>query len=373
LARRYAISDNYQQPIMGGTGPNSQALLTGDVFYYTDNSGNPASPPPALIENPDPQPGSNNFYTRASPGLDDLGNTSTGGLVNCSDMTQPGVASIQNYIHSLPYKPFNDGNCAPGHYYQLDNEYPSYDHLGNPNQKNYEFPAGPAFAIGPQTVPTIGDALSARHISWRYYGEGFTSANSPPIANAEYCVICNGFQYSRSVMTSALKGNLTDLPDFFSDVAAGTLPAVSFVKPNSLLDSHPGTSTPPLFEALAQHIVEAVQSNPALWKDTAILLTYDESGAYYDSGFIQPIDFFGDGPRTVLIAVSPFVKHGHVDHTYADHVSILKFIEYNWGLQPLSQRSRDNMPNPQTAPEKPYFPTNSPAIGDLTTMFRFPH
>ena len=152
---------------------------------------------------------------------------------------------------------------------------------------------------------------------------------------------------------------------------SGKLPAVSIVKPDTLLDGHPGTSTPPLFEAFVQHLIEAVQHNRKLWKETAILITFDESGGTYDSGYIQPIDFFGDGPRTVMIAVSPFSKFGYVDHTYSDHASIVKFIEYNWGLAPLSSRSRDNLPNPLVDPEAPYFPTNSPAIGDLTGMFQF--
>jgi phospholipase C len=118
-------------------------------------------------------------------------------------------------------------------------------------------------------------------------------------------------------------------------------------------------------------VTQAVQLNPSLWQETAILITFDESGGYYDSGYIQPIDFFGDRPRTVLIAVSPFAKAGLVDHTYADHASILKFIERNWRLRPLSARSRDNLPNPVTFAWEPYFPRNSPAIGDLMTMFRF--
>jgi phospholipase C len=311
------------------------------------------------------------FYTHASPGPID-GNTSTGGLVNCSDLTQPGVAAIQNYLKSLPYRPFNNGNCAPGHFYQVDNEYPYYDHLGGVIQQGDEFPAGPAFAIGPQTIPTIGDSLSAANISWKYYGEGFNQAADKPLANQLHCALCNGFQYSRSIMTGRLKSNLQDLPSFFTDVSEGTLPAVSFVKPDFLLDSHPGTSTPPLFEAFIKNIIQAVQQNRSLWRDTAILITFDESGGYYDSGYIQPIDFFGDGPRTVLIAVSPYVRPGFVDHTYADHASILKFIERNWRLKPLSARSRDNLPNPVTLAHEPYFPRNSPAIGDLMTMFQFP-
>ncbi len=372
LAQKFAISDNYHQPVMGGTGPNSQFLMTGDVFYYTDANGNAVKPPANLIENPNPQPGSNNFYTYASPGVVDGGNTSQGGLVNCSDITQPGVLAIQRYINSLPYRPFNSGNCASGHFYQVDNEYPYYDHLGGVIQQGNEFTAGPAFAIGPQTIPTIGDSLSAANISWKYYGEGITQAAEPLPASELYCAICNGFQFSRSIMTGPLKKNLQDLPAFFADVSGNTLPAVAFVKPDVLLDSHPGTSTPPLFEGFVQNIIQAVQQNPSLWHNTAILITFDELGGSYDSGYIQPIDFFGDGPRTVLIAVSPFTRTGFVDHTYADHASVLKFIERNWGLKPLSARSRDNLPNPVASAATPYFPSNSPAVGDLMELFRFP-
>jgi phospholipase C len=68
--------------------------------------------------------------------------------------------------------------------------------------------------------------------------------------------------------------------------------------------------------------------------------------------------------------VSHFAKHGAVVHSYADHVSVLKFIERNWSLAPLTTRSRDNFPNP-TASSDPYVPGNSPAIDDLFDMFDF--
>jgi len=143
------------------------------------------------------------------------------------------------------------------------------------------------------------------------------------------------------------------------------------VKPDDIVDSHPGTSLPELFEAFSRNLVDTVKQQGNLWPTTAIFITMDESGGYYDSGYIQPIDYFGDGPRIPLIVVSPFAKPGYVDHTYGDHASLLKFIEMNWGLKPLSSRSRDNLPNPVSTPSAPYFPTNSPAIGDLTTMFNF--
>jgi phospholipase C len=109
-------------------------------------------------------------------------------------------------------------------------------------------------------------------------------------------------------MTTSLRQNLLDLEQFYTDVANNQLPAVTFVKPDVLLDSHPGSSTPPLYEAFVRKIVNTVRMNNQLWSDTAILITFDESGGLYDSGYVQPIDFFGDGPRTVLIAVSPLPR-----------------------------------------------------------------
>ncbi len=112
-----------------------------------------------------------------------------------------------------------------------------------------------------------------------------------------------------------------------------------------------------------------VQSHPDLWTSTAVFITVDEGGGYYDSGYIQPLDFFGDGTRIPLIVVSPYSTGGRVVHTYYDHVSALKFIEKNWSLPPITNRSRDNLPNPTASADSPYVPANSPAIGDLTDMF----
>ncbi len=102
-----------------------------------------------------------------------------------------------------------------------------------------------------------------------------------------------------------------------------------------------------------------------------MFITVDEGGGYYDSGYIQPLDFFGDGSRIPLIVVSPFTRGGHVSHEYGDHASILKFIEANWGLPAISGRSRDNLPNPVQNGTNPYVPTNGPAIGDLMSLFQY--
>jgi phospholipase C len=148
-------------------------------------------------------------------------------------------------------------------------------------------------------------------------------------------------------------------------------PAVAIIAPYDSISGHPGYAMQPSFEGLVEDVVRRVQDNPALWKKTAILITFDEGGGHYDSSYVQFIDFFGDGPRIPLLAISPYARGGYVDHTYYDHASIAKFIERNWSLPPLSARSRDNLPNPVHGGADPYVPTNRPAIGDLMNMFDF--
>ena len=86
---------------------------------------------------------------------------------------------------------------------------------------------------------------------------------------------------------------------------------------------------------------------------------------------MQPVDFFGDGTRIPLIVVSPYSTGGHIAHDYSDHVSILKFIEANWGTETVTPRSRDNFPNPIALADNPYVPVNSPSIDDLMSLFHF--
>ena len=77
-------------------------------------------------------------------------------------------------------------------------------------------------------------------------------------------------------------------------------------------------------------------------------------------------------PALPLIVVSPYSRGGHISHSYNDHVSTLKFIESTGDLPPITDRSRDNLPDPVMA-GNPYIPVNSPAIGDLFDLFDFDH
>jgi phospholipase C len=354
LADEGALGDNYHQPVMGGTGANYQALATGYAIAY-HKDGALAEPPANQIENPNPRPGTNNWYTESG--------YTGGSYTKCSDPGQPGVAAIRDYLAKLPYPAFNDGNCEPGAYYLVNNYRPGYLPTGAPA------PLGPeAFRAPPQAQPTIGEALSAKGVSWKWYSGG----RSADGVTGQYCSYCDALTFSSTVMTGPLKANLQDQDALFRDLEdANAMPAVAFVVPPNAESGHPANSVVAHYENFLRRLIDKAQANPALWAKSAILVTFDEGGGYWDSGYIQILDMFGDGTRIPLIAVSPFARKGFVDHTYADHISILKFIEANWHLDPLSARSRDHLPNPTADPADPYVPANRPAIGDLMSLFRF--
>jgi len=389
------MSDNYHQAVMGGTGANHIMMGTGDDIFFSDGNGNPATPPHKQlvwsgtpdagvvdeVENPNALAGTNNWYTEDGYGGGGYGTAVYGGgsYSDCSDSDAPGVFSVLDYLSQLPR--LVNPRCEPGHYYILNNYNPGYFGDGT-NAYTDHYVYNTPFTIPPSNVRNIGDALLEKNVSWKYYGDqwnaylndkyelnyGVVGKNSD-----QYCNICNFFQYSTSIMTNAAvrTTHLKDTTDLYQDIRKGTLPAVSFVKPSGWVDGHPASSKLNLFEGFVKKIVDEVKANPALWQSTAIFVTFDEGGGYYDSGYIQPLDFFGDGTRIPMIVVSPYTKAGHISHDYTDHVSILKFIERNWSVPPITGRSRDNFPDPKYGKYSKYAPINGPAIGDMFDYFNF--
>jgi phospholipase C len=363
LADHYASSDNYHQAVMGGTGANHVMLGTGYGISFTDGRGNAIAPPANEIENPNPLAGTNNWYTQDG--------YSGGSYSECADLSQPGVGPVVAYLQSLP-RPIA-ANCQAGNYYLLNNYNPGYYGDGSVAFGDQK---GTPFTIPPSNLRTIGDELLAANVSWKYYGDGWNNYVANPYSPTNtYCNICNFEQYATSIMTNAAvrTAHLQDTANLYEDIQDGNLPEVSFVKPSGLVDGHPASSKFDLFEGFAKKIIDMVQANHKLWGSTAIFVTVDEGGGYYDSGYVQPLDFFGDGTRIPLIVVSPYTSAGYISHDYADHVSILKFIEANWHLGPVTKVGRDNLPNPIASRENPYAPKNSPAISDLMDLFDFGH
>jgi phospholipase C len=360
LADTYALGDNYHQPTKGGTAVDSVYLGFAAPLWYQDKNGNPAVPPQNQIENPNPQPGTNNWYTQDG--------YSGGSYTNCSDPKQPGVAPILDYLATLKYRP--NPNCEKNNYYMLNNLDPGYIGSGA------AAPLGPGvFTIPPQVHQrSIANVLDAAGVSWTYYSEAWDDYVNNGLLAPVYCTFCNPFLFQSYVMTNATKrtNNLKDTHGLYADLENGVLPAVSWVKPGGLNDGDPETSKYDIFEAFVKKILAVLQAQPKLWADTAVMITNDEGGGYYDSGFVQSIDFFGDGTRVPMIVVSPYSKGVGIVHGYGDHASFLKFVERNWSLKPIEPYSRDNLPNPKVSLSNPYVPTNMPALDDLMDYFSFP-
>src|SRR5712671_373215 len=116
LADEYTMSDNYHQPVLGGTGPDSQPLGFADQVFFSDGNGNPATPAAAHIYNADPQAGTLNLYTHLAQWF------------NCSDEAQPGIGAITSYLKSLPYTV--QTKCGAGEYWQAVNVNPAFTPKG---------------------------------------------------------------------------------------------------------------------------------------------------------------------------------------------------------------------------------------------------
>ncbi len=363
FADQWAMSDNYHQSIMGGTGANFQAIVSADVAFFTNPDGTAGTPYSNQIENPDAWKGTNNYFKQDGYG--------GGSYVNCADPRQPGVHGVMQQLKAANVR---NANCEVGHYYLVNNYNMFWNQDGTTNLLGSD-----KFVLPAQTIPTIADNMTAHNVSWKYYSADrgndvtrfATDVNGVPLLFHSYCGICDPLTGYKNIMTTSQAQNLQNYGAFLDDVKAGSLPSVAFVRPFEALAGHPADSTTDQYELFLQDLIKQVQANPDVWKSTAILITTDEGGGYYDSGYIQPLDFFGDGTRIPFIAVSPFAKKGYVDHTYHDHASIAKFIEANWGLPAISGRSRDNLPNPVATKGNPYVPVNGPAIGDLMSLFDF--
>jgi acid phosphatase len=196
-----------------------------------------------------------------------------------------------------------------------------------------------------QTMPTIGDRLSAAGVSWKWYSGGWNDAlagNPDPLFQFHH----QPFAYFQTFAdgTPAKAEHLADEANFLADLKAGTLPAVSFIKPLGNDNEHPGYSSLAAGQQHVADLVAAVQNSTA-WASTAIIITYDENGGRWDHVAPPgPFDRWGPGTRIPAIVISPFAKRGFVDHTQYETVSILAFIESRWNLAPLG--TRDAKANP---------------------------
>ena len=175
---------------------------------------------------------------------------------------------------------------------------------------------------------TEGDLLRSAGIPWAYYA-------------AEPNQL--GYMWSAYSAISRYRDNPTlwdryirPVDDVVRDIQKDRLPPVTWITPRFADSEHPDYNFC-YGENWATQVINSIMKSPA-WKSTAIFLTWDEWGGFYDHVKPPTVDHFGYGFRVPLIVLSPYAKQGYIDHQTSEFDSMLKFIEENWGLAPLTSR-----------------------------------
>ncbi len=217
-----------------------------------------------------------------------------------------------------------------------------------------------------QTQPTIGDRLSEKGVSWAWFSGGWTDAlNGHPDPLFQFHHQPFAYFQNYADGTDGRKQHLKDESEFHYEVQTNTLPAVSFIKALGPENEHPGYASLLKGQQHVADLVQEVQNSPA-WADTAIIITYDEHGGFWDHVAPPKGDRWGPGSRVPAIIISPYAKKGFVDHTQYDTTSILKFIENRWELAPLGTRdaAANDLSNAFNFSQGAQTPSQLPNTGD---------
>ena len=346
-AQHFAINDNFFNTVYGPSTPGALNLISGQTAHATGFTGGLpviVSIPQALLI--DPNTGVGTITNDLDPFGDDCGRDK-GGTVKTSvtvRLSGKNVGDLLNaknvtwgwfqggFAPTVPATFNQDGSLAtPAVCASTHTGHPGVPNPtdGNPNNVDVHTP--------------ITD-YSAHHEPFMYYASTINPHHLPPTS-------------VQMIGHSDQANHQYDISDFFAALNAGNLPAVSYLKARAFEDGHPGNSDPLTEQTFLVNVLNTLQKSPE-WKETAVIITYDDSDGWYDHQFGEVVspsatsfDFLtvqglcgttpasgafearcGYGPRLPFVLISPFAKSNFVDHTRTDQSSILRFIEENWHL-----------------------------------------
>jgi phospholipase C len=189
------------------------------------------------------------------------------------------------------------------------------------------------------TAPTIFDRLARKHISWKVYVQHYDAKATRRFPNTGtrggLLASVPLLGYRRFVDRARRFAHIVPLHRLAEDMERGTLPAVSYVVPRGSSERPPGSLDPG--QTLVQTLVNGLMRS-RYWPSSAFVWSYDGAGGWYDHVAPPQVDRWGYGFRVPALLVSPYARRGRIVHSTLDSTSILKFIERNWGLRPLSRR-----------------------------------
>jgi phospholipase C len=257
-----------------------------------------------------------------------------------------------------------------GYYWNVADHYVLFDHFfassrgGSISNRMYWVAGRPGIPDPSQELipeggfdlPTIFDRLEAKGISWKFYVQRYnpninfrsrTTAHrgSQAVGGSLNVPHDSGSQTARVPLLDIpryvddprLARRIVPIQQYYKDLATGNLPAVSYIASSGSSERAPGSLG--AGQALVRTLITSLATSTA-WSTSAFMWTYDDWGGSYDHVLPPAVDRFGYGFRVPALLVSPYAKHGMIEHSTLDFTSILKFVESNWQLRPLARRDR---------------------------------
>ncbi len=369
LARQFVLADNFYQGAFGGSFLNHQYLICACAPEYP-NADKAAAKPSLTTLKTD---ASGKYLPELAPSA------------RMPKSALDGPPSFERSGNITPPNYFGDGK-----FYVVNTMQPAYQPSGNaplPGGGNNSLYADTtkATTLPPQTAKTIGDMLTAKNVTWKWYGGAWSAAVADGVQDPAarraviYAAGPNGVANATSVdfqphhqpfnyysafdpvrHATERAAHLKDFNDLVADAAAGTLPSVAFYKPEGEFNQHEGNTNLADGDAKIADLIAKLQAGPQ-WKNMLIVITYDEFGGTWDHASPPKADLLGPGTRIPAIVVSPFAKKGTVDHTQYDTGSILRLITRRFGLDVLPGLA---------ARDKALRDAGSKPMGDLTAALQ---
>jgi phospholipase C len=312
IARRYTLADNFFMGAFGGSYLNHFWLVCACTPRYPNADQSPAKNQIAVVE-------------------------SDGTSLKLADN------SPKSAIDGVP-KFVRDGTLTPD-FFSVNTMQPPYQPSANKPAKNGDpalaDPANPT-TLPPQTEQTIGDLLSAKGIGWAWYGGAWQATldgtSASPAPNFQYHHQPFNYFAAMAPGTAARAEHLKDGglngAEFIKAIDSGSLPQVTFYKPQGNLNEHAGYAEVLAGDRHMADVIAHLQKSPQ-WKHMVVVVTYDENGGFWDHVAPPKGDRWGPGSRVPAIIVSPFAKRHYVDHTQYDTTSILRLVTKRFDLPML--------------------------------------
>ncbi|MBV8755817.1 MAG: acid phosphatase [Deltaproteobacteria bacterium] len=355
LAQQFVLADNFFMGAFGGSFLNHQYLICACAPEYPNADTAAAHPTIAVLDQ---------GYELAR-----------------------GSASPPSAIDGAPTYVLS-GAIAPKAYFG-DNTFRAVNTMQPPYQPSANAPAASDTTklyadltrpntLPPQTARTIGDEMNDHHVTWAWYSGAWTSTTTIATGNRMFPPTtvpgsAPNFQFHHQPFNyytefdpqtgaAARTAHLKDYTDLMSDITAGTLPQVAFYKPEGDLNQHPGYASLAAGDQHIADVVHALQASPQ-YAHMIIVITYDENGGWWDHVAPPKGDLLGPSSRIPAIIISPYAKHGFVDHTPYDTASIQRLLNKRFNLTPLPGL---------TARDTALSGHGEAPMGDLTNALQFP-